>query len=580
MPNSLRVTLLASLLTVTAAAADIELLYSGPEHGTALRGVQLGLDESNRQGEFLGIKLVLARAAPHSLPARAVAILLDRPGAVRELAARAGDRAVLNLSDGSDSLREACLPNVLHVIPSERMKADAVAQWRSRNADAKVSAAAWHGEAVKFAARDLNKRYRNRFESAMDELAWAGWFAVRAVADTLMRNPAADGAALVGLLKAADGFDGQKGDPQSFRASGQLRQPLVLVGPSGALLGEAPVRGGLDRFGQSRGCPLRVNLMLRLLPASLLLAFPGLLAAEPTHRLFVTNEADDSVTVIASRSGEVEETIAVGGRPRGIGFSPDRKHVYVALGDDNAIGVIDASSLEVVRKIPAGSDPEAFAVHPNGTIYLSNEDEGLASVLDPASGKILAEIKVGLEPEGVGVSPDGQQVLVTSESSNMVHVISVAENRLVANVLVGARPREVAFSPDGKFFWVTSEVAGHVSKVDRATNRVAAVNDKLRREINPRVKPKGILLSPDGTRLYVSLGRGNAIAVLAPDTLELRGSVEVGVRVWGLALSRDGRRLYAANGPDGNVSVVDTEAMREIAKIPTGAMPWGVVLDD
>lgn len=254
MPGTLRATLFAAVLTVTAAAADIELLYSGPEDGTAFRGAQLGLDESNRQGEFLGVKLALTAAPPAGLPERAVAILVDRPGTARELAARAGGRAVFNLSDGSDSLREACLSNVLHVIPSERMKADAVAQWRSRNADAKVSAAAWHGDAVKFAARDLNKRYRNRFESAMDELAWAGWFAVRAVADTLMRHPAADGPALVGLLKAADGFDGQKGDPQSFRASGQLRQPLVLVGPSGALLGEAPVRGvstDLDSLGAS-----------------------------------------------------------------------------------------------------------------------------------------------------------------------------------------------------------------------------------------------------------------------------------------------------------------------------------------
>ena len=140
--------------------------------------------------------------------------------------------------------------------------------------------------------------------------------------------------------------------------------------------------------------------MLRIITAILLLPLAcGL--AEPTHRLFVTNEAGDSVTVIDSRSGEVEATIPVGDRPRGIGFSPDRKLVYVALGNDNAIGVINTATLELERKIPAGSDPEAFAVHPDGTIYLSNEDDGLATALDPNSGKILAEIKVGLEPEGV-----------------------------------------------------------------------------------------------------------------------------------------------------------------------------------
>ncbi len=318
--------------------------------------------------------------------------------------------------------------------------------------------------------------------------------------------------------------------------------------------------------------------MLRTILCAATLA--TLATAAPTHRLFVTNEAGDSVTVIDTRSGQVEATVHVGGRPRGIGFSPDKSLVYVALGDDNAIGVLNAATLKLERTVPAGSDPEAFAVHPDGTIYLSNEDDGLATALDPRTGEILAEVKVGLEPEGVGVSPDGGQVLVTSESSNMVHVISVAEKKLVANILVGARPREVAFSPDGKVFWVTSEVAGHVSKVDRSTNRVITVNNRLRREINPRVKPKGLLLSHDGARLYVSLGRGNAVAALDPDTLSVQATADVGVRAWGLALSRDGKRLYTANGPDATVSIVDTASMTEVGTIPTGAMPWGLALDD
>ena len=120
-------------------------------------------------------------------------------------------------------------------------------------------------------------------------------------------------------------------------------------------------------------------------------------AREPTNRLFVTNEGDDTVSVIDSRSGELVKTINVGDRPRGIGFSPDRSLVYVALGEENAIGVIGTASLEVVKKIPAGSDPEAFDVHPNGNIYLSNEDDGLATVLDPKA-RAITNNRVGIAP--------------------------------------------------------------------------------------------------------------------------------------------------------------------------------------
>lgn len=248
------VALAGALLSPAALGADFALAYVGPDSSSALRGLQLGIDESNVQGEFLGVKLSLSRLDGDSTPGGQVAIFADAPGTISELAKKAAGLALFNLSDSSDALRDACMGNVLHVFPSGRMKADAVAQWRERNPGAEVTAAAWHGSAVKFAARDLNKRYKARFGVEMDELAWAGWFAARAVGDTLMRDPAANATALLRSLKEADGLDGQKGDPQSFRASGQLRQPLVLVGPEGRLLGEAPVRGapgGLDSLGAS-----------------------------------------------------------------------------------------------------------------------------------------------------------------------------------------------------------------------------------------------------------------------------------------------------------------------------------------
>src|SRR5437660_8914902 len=63
--------------------------------------------------------------------------------------------------------------------------------------------------------------------------------------------------------------------------------------------------------------------------------------AEPTYRAFVTNENDGTLSVLDTRSGKVETTVSVGKRPRGIGFSPDRSQIYVAIGEDNAIAVVD-----------------------------------------------------------------------------------------------------------------------------------------------------------------------------------------------------------------------------------------------
>ena len=76
----------------------------------------------------------------------------------------------------------------------------------------------------------------------------------------------------------------------------------------------------------------------------LMLALPVM--AEPSQRLFVTNERDNTLSVINSKTLEVEQTIDIGKRPRGIGFSPDKKLLYVVVSDENQIVALDPQTLE------------------------------------------------------------------------------------------------------------------------------------------------------------------------------------------------------------------------------------------
>ncbi len=310
--------------------------------------------------------------------------------------------------------------------------------------------------------------------------------------------------------------------------------------------------------------------------AATLLAGASGAGAEPGHRVYVTNEQGNTVSVIDTRTNQVEKTIEVGKRPRGIGLAPDGSELYVAVSAENAIAVLDPATLEVKRKFASGDDPETFAVHPNGNIYISNEDDAKASVFDPKSGKLIAEIQVGLEPEGVAISADGTRVIVTSESTNMLHVIGVPEHEVVANILVGARPRAATFSRDGKFAYATSEISGEVKRVDMATHEIVA-----RKPLgDDSAKPKDVLLSPDEKTLYVAGGRANQIFVMDPLTLDIRKGVPVGKRVWGLALNKDGSRLYTTDGASDQVSIIDTAKQEVIATVPVGKAPWGVVVSD
>ena len=299
-------------------------------------------------------------------------------------------------------------------------------------------------------------------------------------------------------------------------------------------------------------------------------------ATAATGRIFVSNERDDTVSVIDGRTNEVVDVIEVGKRPRGVGLSPSGHELYVAVSGDNAIVVIDPVTLKIIRNFASGNDPEAFAVHQNGNIYISNEEDAKASVFIPETGKLVAEISVGIEPEGVAISPDGERVVITSESSNMLHIIKIPEHEIENNILVGARPRSATFSKDSKVIFSTSEISGEVKKYDVATGKQLAAGALG----NPKAKPKDIVISLDGNRLFVAGGRANRVYVLDSHSLKILKAIRVGKRVWGLALSSDGERLYSTDGVDHQVSVIDTISDTVIKTIPVGKFPWGIVIDD
>src|SRR4051794_35675075 len=103
---------------------------------------------------------------------------------------------------------------------------------------------------------------------------------------------------------------------------------------------------------------------------------PGVLApASP--RVYVTNEASGTLSVIDPTSQSVVATVTLGKRPRGIRISPDRRFVYVALSGSpiagpgvaretlpppdrqaDGIGEVDTATNRLVRVIHAGLDPE------------------------------------------------------------------------------------------------------------------------------------------------------------------------------------------------------------------------------
>ncbi|MFT4581122.1 MAG: hypothetical protein ACI915_004901 [Gammaproteobacteria bacterium] len=237
------------LLNVVVAepAKEFAFLFIGDTSTLGYLGASQGLIEANAQGEFLDTVYELRTSPENETPNFEGLAIVAAVGAqqLMALAQAFSETAILNISQTESSLRELCFENVFHVASSAAMIADANRQWQEINPGSKARAHAWHESFKKYAAGQLNIRFHNQFDRKMDDAAWAGWAAVKLLSDTIVRQPTLSNQGLINELKTNLAFDGQKGVDLSFRETGQLRQPLLLV-EGGKVVGEAPVRGAAD----------------------------------------------------------------------------------------------------------------------------------------------------------------------------------------------------------------------------------------------------------------------------------------------------------------------------------------------
>ena len=100
----------------------------------------------------------------------------------------------------------------------------------------------WLPTLTRFGADSLNRRYRERYATAMSAAAWCSWFAVKCSWEAALKSKATGTAGLIAYLESpAARFDGHKGVALHFDGAHQLRQPMYDE------KGEETIQDQLDR---------------------------------------------------------------------------------------------------------------------------------------------------------------------------------------------------------------------------------------------------------------------------------------------------------------------------------------------
>ncbi|MDB5335614.1 MAG: Phosphoesterase family protein [Planctomycetaceae bacterium] len=222
--------------------------------------------------------------------------------------------------------------------------------------------------------------------------------------------------------------------------------------------------------------------------------------------------------------------------PAGMAFSADGKSVFVAVNLANRLVEIDLAKNQVVRQVPVGNAPYDVTLV-GRKAYVSNFAGRI-----PTAGDVT-----GAAGRGIPVKVDPVRH-IASEGS--VSVVNLDTGKVTSEILVGRHPSSISATPNGRYVAVANANSDTLSVIEVATDKVVeTISTRPQRDLPFGSAPNAHVFSPDGSRLYVSNGTNNAIAVVgfAPPSSKLLGLIPTGWYPAGLAIDPQRNALYVAN---------------------------------
>jgi YVTN family beta-propeller protein len=313
-----------------------------------------------------------------------------------------------------------------------------------------------------------------------------------------------------------------------------------------------------------------------------------------TQTGYVTSEKA-GVGVIDLNRMELTRTFPVGADgPRGLSLTADGAELLVANKNTGDVSALDTKTGAVLRRVAIGKNPEFVRIS-GGFAYVTyepgesgkppaagkpahgddndaNEPPAEIAMIDLKSFTVVRSIKSGHETEGVEFSRNKNEMLVTNEGDDTVSVYDARTGTPLRTVKLaaGGRPRGIKLSPDGSRYVVTLESASKFVVLDAGDFQVI-------KTVDTKLGPYGVAFDPSGERLFVAAARSNTIQVFDATTYAHLRDVPVGQRCWHFSFTPDGSKLMAACGRSNAVYVIDAksgELIKQIAGLP---LAWGIV---
>lgn len=286
---------------------------------------------------------------------------------------------------------------------------------------------------------------------------------------------------------------------------------------------------------------------------------------------------------IQSSSGLVAAVVSIA-----LAGTATASEVYVPLGEDNRILVIDTKIDAVVRQIVDVPNAHGLAATTDGKVLVAGSlNERAASASGPkappgvsardhmvrhsdprrraqtpdayistvsifrkSNGEITRHIDVPGAVHHVAVSPDNRFAAVTHPGEGTITLIDLGSYRLIRTIATGLGPNFAIFDPTSEHLYVSNAGDGTISDIEIGAWIV-------RRSMPVGKSPEHIVLSPNGSTLYVNNVNDGTVSALSLASGEVVRTIPVGDYTHSLDLSEDGETLYISDRGNDRLCAID-----------------------
>ena len=196
-----------------------------------------------------------------------------------------------------------------------------------------------------------------------------------------------------------------------------------------------------------------------------------------SHRAYLAHMGDGTVVAVSTAPPAVLGVVAGTPRVRGVLAVPELGRVYAAAAESGEVVVIEAASLKVLGRIPAGNVDGLDYVASVQRLFVTDQHGGNCVVIDAKTDKVIKKIPVGGDVGNTRFDPATGRVLVAVGSTNELVVIDPVGLTVVGRyALPGVKGAHgVAVDPSTQAAFVAGEQSASVCAFGLRQHEVMAV---------------------------------------------------------------------------------------------------------